>query len=201
MTAKDLPIKVLIADDHRLFRTGFARMLSADPRFEVVGEARDGAEAVDQAAASKPDVVLMDLHMPDINGAEAVRLLKAEAPDVNVLIVSAYPDGPMLTTALANGASGYVSKDVALEEVASRIIEATHSRRPRLRVRRADLSDREMHVLKQVAAGLSNKQIASRLGISEKTVRNHLSRVFNKLRATNRTEAVMTAIRVGIQLF
>ena len=201
MTAKDARIKVLIADDHQLFRTGFARLLSGDPRFEIVGEAKNGADAIGQAAAFRPDVVLMDLQMPDINGAEAVKVLKASAPDVNVLIVSAYPDGPMLSMAIANGASGYLSKDVPLEDVTSRIIDATRLRRPRLRVRHGDLSDRELHVLKQVAAGFSNKQIAKRLGISEKTVRNHLTRVFNKLRATNRTEAVMTAIRAGMQLF
>lgn len=200
MNAPPGPARVLIADDHGLFRTGLSRLLSADPRFEVVGEAENGSDAIDKALAQRPDVVLMDLQMPGVNGAEAVKVLRAEVPGVHVLIVSAYADGPLLSEALANGASGYVSKDVTLEEVASRIMEANTSNGARTRPRHSDLSDREMHVLKQVASGLSNKQIARRLGISEKTVRNHLSRVFNKLRATNRTEAVMTAMRAGIRI-
>jgi DNA-binding NarL/FixJ family response regulator len=194
------PVKVLIADDHGLFRTGLARLLSSDPRFEIVGEAKDGLDAISQTRTFKPDVVLMDLHMPQVNGAQAIKLLKAEAPEVEVLVVSAYADGLMVSDALANGAKGYVGKDSTLDAVASRILEVSTTGRKRTLARQAALSIREMHVLKQVAAGLSNKQIAHRLGISEKTVRNHLSRVFNKLRAANRTEAVMNAMRVGIQV-
>jgi len=177
------------------------RMLSADPRFEVVGEAKDGVEAIDQAIARRPDVVLMDLQMPAVNGVEAVKTLKREAPDVRVVVVSAYADGRMIEEAMANGASAYMNKDVTIDEVATRIIEASTARASRLKPRQAVLSSREVLVLRQVASGLSNKQIAARLGISEKTVRNHLSRVFHRLKATNRTEAVMTAMRVGISVF
>lgn len=189
-----------MADDHRLFRTGLARMLAADPRFEVVGEAKDGAEAIDMALERKPDVVLMDLQMPRVTGVDAVKRLKADAPEVRTVVVSAYADGRMIEDAIAGGATGFVSKDVELEEVAAKIVEVAAARRLK-GVRRTALSSRETFVLREVAVGLSNKQIARRLGISEKTVRNHLSRVFNKLRATNRTEAVMNAIRVGIQVF
>jgi DNA-binding NarL/FixJ family response regulator len=195
------PLKVLVADDHGLFRAGLARLLSADPRFEVVGEAKDGNDAIAQAIARKPDVVLMDLQMPGVGGVEAVKSLRREAPDVRVLVVSAYADPPTIEEAMASGATAYINKDVTIDEVAARIIEANVARASTGRARQAVLSSRETFVLKQVASGLSNKQIARRLGISEKTVRNHLSRVFNKLRATNRTEAVMKAMRVGIQVF
>lgn len=192
---------MLVADDHRLFRAGLARMLASDPRFEVVGEAKDGAEAIEMTLDIKPDVVLMDLQMPRVTGVEAVKRLKADAPEVRSVVVSAYADGSMITEALANGATGYVSKDVELEEVAAKIMEVAAAKRVRSLARHTTLSSREAFVLRQVAVGLSNKQIARRLGISEKTVRNHLSRVFGKLRATNRTEAVMNAIRIGIQVF
>ena len=200
MRAAAAPVKVLLADDHGLFRVGLARMLSADPRFEVVGEATSGVDAVDLALARRPDVVLMDLQMPELSGAEAVKRLTLEAPDVQVLVVSAYADGAMLEDALANGAKGYVNKNVTFDDVASRIIGVNVARHSKSRATHPVLSSRELHVLKQVASGLSNKQIAGRLGISDKTVRNHLSRVFNKLRAANRTEAVMNAMRVGIQV-
>ncbi|HET7339418.1 MAG TPA: response regulator transcription factor [Candidatus Dormibacteraeota bacterium] len=201
MKAAPAPIRVLVADDHRLFRAGLARMLASDPRFEVVGEAKDGAEAIDMTLDRKPDVVLMDLQMPRVTGVEAVKRLKTDAPEVRSVVVSAYADGRMIEEAIANGATGFVSKDVELEEVAAKIIEVAAARRVKTSARGATLSSREAFVLRQVAVGLSNKQIARRLGISEKTVRNHLSRVFGKLRATNRTEAVMNAIRIGIQLF
>jgi DNA-binding NarL/FixJ family response regulator len=192
---------VLVADDHRLFRSGLARMLASDPRFEVVGEAKDGAEAIDMTLERKPDVILMDLQMPIVTGIEAVKRLKVDAPDVRSVVVSAYADGRMIEEAIANGATGFVTKDVELEAVAAKIMEVAAARRVKMVARHTTLSSREAFVLRQVAVGLSNKQIAHRLGISEKTVRNHLSRVFGKLRATNRTEAVMNAIRIGIQLF
>lgn len=176
-------------------------MLSADPRFEVVGEAKDGAEAIDMALERKPDVVLMDLQMPRVTGVDAVKRLKTDAPEVRSVVVSAYAEGSMIAEAMANGATGYVSKDVELEEVAAKIMEVASVKKVKSLARHTTLSSRETFVLRQVAVGLSNKQIARRLGISEKTVRNHLSRVFGKLRATNRTEAVMNAIRVGIQVF
>ena len=176
-------------------------MLASDPRFEVVGEAKDGAEAIDMTLDRKPDVVLMDLQMPRVTGVDAVKKLKADAPEVRSVVVSAYADGRMIEEAIANGATGFVSKDVELEEVAAKIMEVAAAKRVRSLARHTTLSSRETFVLRQVAVGLSNKQIARRLGISEKTVRNHLSRVFGKLRATNRTEAVMNAIRVGIQVF
>ena len=190
------PIKVLIADDQTLFRSGLARMLGADPRLEVVGQAGDGADAVYQTLARKPDVVLMDLQMPNVSGVEATKRLTKEAPDARVIVLSAYADKGMVTEALANGAKDFVDKDITLDEMVATILAVSAG--GKAAPRRADLSHRELNVLTHVADGMSNKQIARRLGISEKTVRNHLSRVFAKLAASNRTEAVMHAMRVGL---
>jgi two-component system nitrate/nitrite response regulator NarL len=198
MSAVAAPIRVLIADDHTLFRAGLARMLADDERFDVVGEAKDGGEAVDQTVAYHPDVVLMDLQMPRVTGLEAVRRLAVDAPGVNVLVLSAYADHATIDTALASGARGFVDKDITLDEIATRILEVSTSPRIKPGRRRDLLSNRELVVLKQVAIGRSNKQIAGELGISQKTVRNHLSRIFAKLGAGNRTEAVINAMKGGV---
>lgn len=198
--ALEAPVKVLIADDQTLFRAGLARILARDPRLEVVAMAKNGSEAVEETLALQPDVVLMDLQMPGLNGVEAVKRLHQDAPGVRVLVLSAYADRSMVTEAIDNGAVGFADKDITPDEMVQRILSASSSTHASQSAR-ADLSDRELHVLKQVATGLSNKQIARRLGISEKTVRNHLSRVFSKLRAANRTEAVLMAMRVGLLIF
>ena len=197
MIAVDAPVKVLIADDHTLFRAGLARILARDPRLEVVAQARNGSEAVEETLALRPDVVLMDLQMPGLNGVDAVKRLHQDAPAVRVLVLSAYADRSMVTEAIDSGAVGYADKDTTPDDMVERILSASSSPQ-RQRPAPADLSDRELDVLNLVASGLSNKQIARRLGISEKTVRNHLSRVFNKLRAANRTEAVLSAMRMGL---
>ena len=197
MIAVDAPVKVLIADDHTLFRAGLARILARDPRLEVVAQAGNGSEAVEATLALRPDVVLMDLRMPGLNGVEAVKRLHQDAPAVRVLVLSAYAERSMVTEAIACGAVGYADKDITPDDMVERILSAS-STSQRVRTARADLSERELDVLNQVATGLSNKQIARRLGLSEKTVRNHLSRVFIKLRAANRTEAVLSAMRLGV---
>lgn len=190
------PVRVLVADDQTLFRTVLARVLSSDPRVRVVGEARDGLEAVEQARAGKPNVVLMDLQMPRLDGVEAMRLIAREAPDAKIFALSAYADEAMVGEAMSSGAQGFIQKDITFDEILERILNAvpvaTDSRQ------RGRLTDRELQVLRHVAGGLSNKQIAMKLGLSEKTVRNHLSRAFARLGATNRTEAVMSAMRRGL---
>lgn len=200
MIAVDAPVKVLIADDQTLFRAGLAGILGRDPRLEIVAQASNGSEAVEEALALRPDVVLMDIQMPGLNGVEAVKRLHQDAPSVRVLVLSAYADRSMVTEAIENGAVGYADKDVTPDEIVKRILSASSGSQRQHRFP-ADLSKREVDVLNQVATGLSNKQIARRLGISEKTVRNHLSRVFNKLRVANRTEAVLSAMRVGVLTF
>lgn len=191
------PVRVLIADDHTLFRAGLAGMLARDARLEVVGLAKDGSDAVDQTLARHPDVVLMDLQMPNVTGVEAVKRIARDAPLVKVLVLSAYGDRSMVADALASGAKAFVDKDVTPEAMVTHILAVSAPGRPSF-AESTILSTREISVLKQVAVGMSNKQIAVRLGISQKTVRNHLSRVFNKLRAGNRTEAVMNAMRAGL---
>jgi two-component system, NarL family, response regulator LiaR len=192
------PVRVLIADDHTLFRAALARMLGSDPRFEVVGQAKDGSDAIELALNRRPDVVLMDLQMPRVDGVEATLRILRKAPDIRVLILSAYAVGSALKDALAGGASGYVHKDATPEDMADRILALRSNGKTPNSMDTGVLSDREITVLKLVARGLSNKQIASRLTISDKTVRNHLSRIFKKLRAGNRTEAVMNAMKVGL---
>lgn len=199
MIAPPAPVRVLIADDHTLFRVGLAQILSGFPRIDVVAQARDGAEAVEQSLRHRPDVVLMDLEMPNVSGVEAIHRLREVAPGVRVLLVSAYANHSTFGPALESGAEAYVPKDTTPQEIVTQILAVSDQHAPRRR-KLAGLSDRERNVLKQVARGLSNKQIARQLTISEKTVRNHLSRIFVKLRATNRTEAVMNAMRAGESL-
>ena len=196
MSTASPPIRVLIADDHTLFRAGLARILATSPRIDVVGQAKDGAEAVEQSLVHQPDVVLMDLEMPNVGGVEAIHRLRQVAPDIRVLLVSAYANPAIYDSAIESRAEGYVSKDATPQEIVTQILAVSDDRTPQKR-RLGALSDRERHVLKQVARGLSNKQIARQLAISENTVRNHLTRIFSKLRATNRTEAVMNALRDG----
>ena len=198
MSVVAAPVKVLIADDQTLFRAALARMLAADARLEVVGQARNGREAVDQVMSRKPDVVLMDLEMPELGGVEAIKLLTQEAPGVRVIVLSAYGEKSRISEAMASGAKGYVDKDVTPEDIVARILAMHSNGHSQVAVEAVALSRRELHVLKQVASGLSNKQIARKLAISHKTVRNHLSRVFRKLEASNRTEAVMNAVRNGL---
>lgn len=199
--AVDARIKVLIADDQTLFRAGLARILARDPRLEVVAQAKNGAEAVEETLARRPDVVLMDLQMPILDGVAATKRLATEAPAVKVLVLSAYRDRLLVTAAIDNGATGYVDKDVTPDEIVDRILAIAAPNGHAPAAPEADLSKRELHILKHVAGGLSNKQIARLLGISEKTVRNHLSRTFSKLRASNRTEAVLNAMRIGLLVF
>lgn len=198
MTTTVEPIKVLIADDHTLFRTGLAHLLNSDSRMRVVGEAGDGVDAVEQAMASHPDVVLMDVQMPRADGLEATRLLTRGAPEVDVVLLSASTDQGTIGEGFESGAKGFLHKGASLRELIAVILDVRTARGAPRNAVDAVLSLRELNVLKQVASGLSNKQIGFRLGISEKTVRNHMSKVFTKLGAKNRTEAVMHSIRAGL---
>jgi DNA-binding NarL/FixJ family response regulator len=207
--------RVLIADDQTLFRTGLARLLAEDRRVDVVGQAADGAEAVALALKLKPDVVLMDLKMPNVDGIEATRQLVAADPSVNVLILTTFEADNYVIQALKAGARGYVLKDsqasaivssivavmagerVMASAVANRVLEMlTGTTTPKEFY--DGLTVREIEILKLVANGMANKQIAFRLKISEKTVRNHVSNMYEKLGIYDRSQAVLYAVRKGL---
>jgi DNA-binding NarL/FixJ family response regulator len=207
--------RVVIADDQTLFRTGLARLLDEDSRVEVVGQAADGAEAVALVLKLKPDVVLMDLKMPNVDGIEATRQLVAADPSINVLILTTFEADNYVIQALKAGARGYVLKDslagavvssivavmagerVMASAVANRVLEMlTGTTTPKEFY--DGLTVREIEILKLVANGLANKQIAYRLKISEKTVRNHVSNMYEKLGIYDRSQAVLYAVRKGL---
>ena len=207
--------RVLIADDQTLFRSGLARLLDVDDRVTVVGEAKDGLEAVKLAAALKPDVVLMDIKMPNIDGIEATRRIVAESPKSKVLMLTTFEADNHVIQALKAGASGYVLKDseasaivssilavvagerVMASAVANRVLEMlTGATTPKEFY--DGLTAREVEILKMLATGMANKQIAYKLKISEKTVRNHVSNMYEKLGIYDRAQAVLYAVRKGL---
>jgi len=206
------PIRLLIVDDHSVVREGLRAFLRLQEGIEVVGEAASADEAVSVAAASSPDVVLLDLVMPEGDGIGAIRRLIECAPGVRVLVLTSFADDAQIFAAIAAGAAGYLLKDVDPQALADGIREV-HAGRPALhasvaarlmrhsgspRSRSDDLTARERDVLRLVVEGLANKQIAQRLGIGEKTIKTHVSRVLAKLGVTDRTQAAVLAIREGL---
>ena len=198
-------IRVLLAEDHALVRDGLERLLRAAGDIAVVGAASDGAEAVELAADAEPDVVLMDLSMPNVDGIEATRRITAQRPETHVVVLTSFSDRDRILAALDAGAVGYLLKDAEPDELIRGVRAAARGESPlnpkaaqeilRARVRRTgtELSGREREVLALVAAGLPNKQIARRLGISEKTVKAHLTSVFQQIGVTDRTQAALWA--------
>lgn len=206
-------IRLLIADDHPVVRAGLAGLLSDEPGFEVVGEAADGEEAVQLAGSTRPDVVLMDLRMPHVDGVAATaRIVAAEAPVPRVLILTTYESDDQILAAIEAGASGYLLKAAPQAEIVAgiRSVAAGQSAlSPQVAVRLVErmrrpeqdvvvLTPRETQVLRLVALGRSNKQIGLDLGIGESTVKTHLLKVFEKLGVTDRTRAVTLAMERGI---
>jgi DNA-binding NarL/FixJ family response regulator len=207
--------RVLIADDQTLFRSGLARLLDEDPRVQIVGQAVDGADAVRQAIKLKPDVVLMDLKMPHVDGVEATRQIRAQLPDMKVLILTTFDADNHVLQALEAGVSGYVLKDSVAEAIVTSIQAVVSGERVMAGAvanRVLDmltgaatpkefydgLTTREVEILKLLATGMANKQIAFRLKISEKTVRNHVSNMYQKLNIYDRSQAVLYAVRKGL---
>jgi DNA-binding NarL/FixJ family response regulator len=205
-------IRVLIADDHGVVRDGLGRLISALADMEVVGLAADGAQALEQCRATHPDVVLMDLEMPGMDGIEATRAILVDAPGTAVLVLTSFSDRPRILGALEAGACGYLLKDVSADQVAEGIRAAARGESPLdpraastiLAARSepdpaAGLSPREREVLGLLVAGLPNKLIARRLEISEKTVKSHLTNVFRAIGVTDRTQAALWAERNGFR--
>jgi DNA-binding NarL/FixJ family response regulator len=204
-------IRVLIAEDHAVVRAGLTELLENRDDVAVAGEAANGAEAVARAVELQPDVVLMDLSMPEMDGIEATRRIRAEVPDANVVVLTSFSDRERILDALDAGAVGYLLKDLAPDELHRGIQAAARGESPlapkaahAVLSARADarpsgeLSTREREVLGLVAEGLPNKLIARRLEISEKTVKAHLTRVFQAIGVTDRTQAALWAQRNGI---
>jgi DNA-binding NarL/FixJ family response regulator len=210
-------LRILIADDHPLFRDGMRLMLDALPDFEVVGEAASGVEAVSQAAALRPDVVLMDVRMPDLNGIEATRQIRAADPSVHVLVVTMFEDDATVFSAMRAGARGYVLKDADKDDmlrairavgrgeaifspaVAARLVDFFAAARPA--VPESDfpmLTARERELLHLMAGGASNADIARALAVSGKTVANYVSSVLNKLQVADRAAAIQRARQGGM---
>ena len=204
-------IRVVIADDHAVVRTGLEQMLGALPDLDVVGSASEGGEALRLVSERDPDVVLMDLSMPEMDGIEAIRRIRAAGSDARIVVLTTFSDRERIVQALDAGAIGYLLKDAEPEELAAAIRSAAQGDSPlapkaasallaeRAARRPADaLSDREREVLKLVAEGLSNKEIARRLEISEKTVKAHLTSVFRAIGVFDRMQAALWARSHGL---
>jgi NarL family two-component system response regulator YdfI len=205
-------IRVLVADDHLLVREGLRAILDTAPDLTLVGEATDGLEAVRLTAELEPDVVLMDLRMPTMDGIQAIHQIKAQNPGVEIVILTTYDDDAHIVRGLRAGARGYLLKDASRKTLFEAIRTAArgesllsstvvdkvvaHLAEPQPEASEA-LSDREQEVLALIADGSANKEIALRLSIAERTVKAHVTSIFNKLGVSSRAEAVAVALRTG----
>ncbi len=212
-------IRLLICDDQDIVCEGLRAMLAPVPQIEVVGVAKNGTEAVDQTRRLQPDLVLMDLKMPRMNGIQATRAIREQFPDVRVLVLTTYDADEWVINAIRNGAAGYLLKDTPQEELVKAILDTVKGWNPidpqvagKLIERVANqpnsalpdqklisqLSEREREVLRLLANGLGNSEIAQTLFLSEGTVKNYVSMIFSKLGVTDRTQAAILAIRAGL---
>ena len=212
------PIRILLADDHTLFRKGIRTLLEQMPGVEVIGEASTGKEAVAEAHALVPDVILMDIKMPELSGIEATQRIVQENPHIGIILVTMFDDPESVFSGMRAGARGYVLKEAEPQEL-MRAIEAANrgevllcpiiaqkvlnhfsqspgQQRPGLPYEA--LTQRELEVLQLATRGLSNKEIAQKLIISEKTVKNHTANIFSKLQVNDRTQAILYGLRKGL---
>jgi len=208
-------INILIADDHPVVREGLNAMLSREVDFKVVGEAKDGAEAVSKVKELKPDVVLMDLRMPEMDGVEAMRQIRSIDADVKFIILTTYSDDDYIFSGIEAGARAYLLKDAPRDElfkairavykgesliqpvVASKLLDR-FSQLSRRTPSGEELSEREIEVLCLMAKGAANKEISAELKIAQSTVKTHITNIFQKLEVNDRTEAVTQAIKKGL---
>ncbi len=209
------PIRVLIADDHAIVREGLRSLLETESGMELAGEAVDGEEAVAHARAVRPDVILLDLMMPRLDGIAAIGEIKREQPDARILVLTSFAEDEKVFAAIKAGALGYLLKDSSPQELLQAIREVARgesslhptiarkvlrelSRPPELPATPEPLTARELDVLRLVAQGLSNQEIAGRLALSERTARTHVSQILAKLQLANRTQAALYALREGL---
>ncbi|HEY3247215.1 MAG TPA: response regulator transcription factor [bacterium] len=211
-------IRILIADDHALFRRGVRRVMETSPEIEVVGEASSGEEAVRLVGDLAPDIVLCDVQMPRLSGLEAARMITSTSPRTRVIMLTVHADEEYLFEAIKAGAMGYLLKDSTPEELmhAIRIVHGGEGLLPPTMAAKVmrefarnqetkplaevltPLTPREVEILQHVTGGLANKEIGQRLGISERTVKNHLSNIMEKLHVNSRTQAAVYALRTGL---
>jgi DNA-binding NarL/FixJ family response regulator len=210
---EDASITVVLADDHAVVREGIRQFIESDGDIEVIAEADDGQAAVLAIQHHTPDVVVLDIQMPEMSGIEVTRWIRANTPATGVLILTAYDDDPYVMAVLQAGANGYVLKTADAEDI-RRAVRAVHEGKSaldpeitrkvmahvsgsRLGAPVEELTDRELEVLGLAAKGYTNKAIGLQLSISDRTVQGHLAKIFNKLQASSRTEAVMRAVSLG----
>ena len=202
--------RVLVVDDHSLLRTGVANIINQEPDLEVVAEAANGREAIDAFLVHRPDVVLMDLRMPEMEGVEAVRRIREIDPQARVVVLTTYDADEDIARALQAGAKAYILKDIAADALVACIrdvlagktyLAPSAAAKLAERVTQVQLTPRELAALRLLANGDSNKEIATALEISERTVKTHLAHLFEKLQVTSRTEAVRVATRRGLVRF
>ena len=208
-------IRILIVDDHTVVRDGLSAMLGREDDFEVVGEAQNGLEGVEKATMLKPDVVLMDLRMPELDGVEAMRLIREQGPEINFLVLTTFDTDEYIYDAIEAGAKGFLLKDASREELfkavravsrGDSLIEPSVAARVLNRFAQLSresapqelLSARERQVLDLLAKGSANKEIATSLSLSESTIKTHVANIFNKLEVNDRTSAVTQALQRGI---
>jgi DNA-binding NarL/FixJ family response regulator len=206
-SAGDAPKRIMIADDHPVVREGFAAMIGTEPDMTVVAQARSGEEALELFRRVRPDVTLMDLRMPGMGGVDAIRAIRREFPDSRLIVLTTYDGDEDIYRALEAGAQAYLLKDMICDEILA-AIRAVHAGQRRIpaavgtrlaeRMTALGLSEREQRVLDLVATGKSNKEIAAGLEITEATVKGHMTNVLGKLGVTDRTQAVITAVRRGL---
>jgi DNA-binding NarL/FixJ family response regulator len=206
-----MAIRIVVTDDHAVVRQGLRMFLELDPELEVVGEAANGVEALAQAKALQPDVVLMDLLMPVMDGITAIGKLREEAPEVEVIALTSVLEDASVVGAIRAGATGYLLKDTNAEELRRAVKAAAAGqvqlspeaaarlmREVRAPEKAESLTERETDVLRLLAQGQANKEIARELGIGEKTVKTHVSSILSKLGVESRTQAVLHAMKVGL---
>ena len=207
MSSNPRRIRILVVDDHPLLREGIAFLIKSDHDMELVAEAADGEEAIERFRRHRPDVTLMDLQMPNLDGTQAIIRIMQEFPDAKIIVLSTYSGDIQVLKAIKAGARGYIGKGHVHRELleAIRTVHAGHKRLPSEiaaelaeHVADEELSSREIEVLRLIAAGNSNKQIADKLSIGETTVKNHISNILSKLGANDRAHAVTIALRRGI---
>ena len=207
-----MAVNVLLADDHRMIREGLKQLLEMDPGIEVVGEAGDGYECLNLANKTKPNIVLLDLNMPNLDGLQVLNIMKQQKMICKVIILTIHNEVDYLIKALDNGCDGYVLKDSDFDTLKRAIfsvysgdtyiepslvplLNSSLAERDVLKEKVSDLTKRELEVLKMIASGAFNKEIALTLNISERTVKNHISSIFKKLDVTDRTQAAVFAIK------